>query len=56
MSHESEGVDGNTWVKEAEGNKRIGWFPLEDDGNMILRNIGNRSLNDTASYSESLQS
>jgi hypothetical protein len=37
-------------------NKRIGWFPLEDDGVIILQNIGNRSLKDTASYPESLQS
>jgi hypothetical protein len=56
MSSASQGVEGNTWVKEGEGNKRIGWFPLEDDSDMVLRNIGNRSLNDTASYPKSLQS
>jgi hypothetical protein len=56
MSSASQGVEENNWVKEGEVNERIGWFLLEDDGDMILRNIGNRLLNDTASYPESLQS
>jgi hypothetical protein len=55
MSIVSQGVEG-TARRKREGDKTIRWFPLEDDGDIILRNFGNRSFDDTASYRESLQS